>query len=55
MWRTSESAPDPAGEQVWQDELAGGMSRAAVLTRFANSDENVQDVASQIDDGVFFI
>ena len=50
-----DRAPDAGGESYWQQQLAGDTSRAEVLARFSDSDENRANVAGQVDDGVFYI
>jgi hypothetical protein len=47
--------PDAEGARSWRNELDGDMSRAGVLASFAQSDENVQNLRPETDDGVFFV
>ncbi|SHI06183.1 DUF4214 domain-containing protein [Marivita hallyeonensis] len=47
---------DPEGFAFWRDDLnSGDITRAQVLARFAESPENVQNLAPLIDDGYFLI
>ena len=43
-----------AGADYWQDQLTGGMNRSTVLLNFSESQENQTNVASAIEDGIWF-
>ncbi|MEW9918982.1 DUF4214 domain-containing protein [Marimonas sp. MJW-29] len=46
--------PDQAGYDFWEEQLAGGLTRADMLVHFSESAENVANVAGQIADGIWF-
>jgi uncharacterized protein (TIGR01370 family) len=48
-------APDEGGLQYHLGEIAGGQSRADVLTHFSESPENQANVAGAITDGIVYI
>jgi hypothetical protein len=50
-----DRAPDAEGFGFWRDEQAKGVTRADMLVYFSESAENVAQVASSIDDGIWYV
>lgn len=48
-------SPDQGGLNYWTDQLDAGLSRERVVASFSESVENQANVASQIDNGIWFI
>jgi Ca2+-binding RTX toxin-like protein len=47
--------PDQAGYDFWLDQIASGQGKDDLLIYFADSEENISNVAPDIDDGVWVI
>jgi hypothetical protein len=50
-----DRAPDGDGQAWWQDRLAGDLEREDVLAEFAASPENRNQVADEIDRGIWYV
>jgi serralysin len=47
--------PDAEGYAYWESTLSAGVSRASILTNFSDSNENIDQVASLVGNGIAYI
>lgn len=47
--------PDAEGYAYWESTLGAGVSRASILTNFSDSNENIDQVASLVGNGIAYV